>query len=48
MTLLDVCLHPSACHRSCKDKCWGGGPGDCEECASGYERSEDDVECKGQ
>ena len=42
----DVSL--SACHRSCKDKCSGGGAGDCEECASGYVRSEEGGECKGQ
>ena len=37
----------AACDKSCKDECSGGGAGDCEECASGYVRSEEDAECKG-
>ena len=39
----------SACDKACKDSCSGAGPDMCDECATGYELSEEEQDtCKGQ
>jgi len=37
----------TACDKACKDSCNGSGPGQCEQCAGGYEEDKEGV-CTGE